>query len=240
MVGALQVLCVARRRRRVQSDDAGGPKPGMRDSDIRAALDAHLRQVHAADDSLIRHELGVCAGGRRIDVAVVNGEFVGYEIKSDEDSLIRLTHQADAYGRVLDRAIIVTTSRHLDKAVAMLPAWWGVTVARKDRNQVVLEPKRLPDVNDSHDAYALAQLLWREEALEELRGRGKARGLSGRARHYVWVALADAVPISELRVIVRTRLRERRSWTGDPQRAPSDATSRTLATPSLSLDRAAI
>ncbi len=215
-------------------------KTELRDSDIRAALDTHLRKLHATDDSLIRHELGVCAGSRRIDVAVVNGEFAGYEIKSDQDSLVRLAYQADAYGRVLDRAIIVTTSRHLDEAAAMLPGWWGVTVARQEHHQVVLEPRRLPEVNDGHDAYALAQLLWREEALGELRVRDKGRGLSGKARHYVWMALADAVPLSELRVIVRTRLRERQSWTADPRRGPGDATSRMPATPSLSPGPAAI
>ncbi len=229
-----------RRRGRRPLDKVGEAETELRDSDIRAALDAHLRQIHATDDSLIRHELGVCAGSRRIDVAVVNGEFTGYEIKSDEDSLIRLAHQADAYGRVLDRAIIVTTSRHLDKAVAMLPEWWGVTIARQEHHQVVLESKRLPDVNDRHDAYALAQLLWREEALEELRVRGKTRGLSGKARHYVWVALVDAVPLSELRAIVRKRLRERQSWTADPRRGLSGAMSRMPATPSLSPDLAAI
>src|SRR5207253_5974934 len=117
----------------------GGPPTEVRDSDIRAALDTHLRQVHATDDSLIRHELGVWAGSRRIDVAVVNGECAGYEIKSDEDSLIRLAQQADAYGRVLDRASIVTTLRHREKAVAMLPEWWGVSIARQEHHRVVLE-----------------------------------------------------------------------------------------------------
>ncbi len=212
----------------------------MRDTDIRAALDSHLRQVHATDDSFIRHELGVCAGSRRIDVAVVNGELAGYEIKSDEDSLLRLAQQADAYGRVLDRAILVTTSRHVDKAVAMLPEWWGVTVARQEHHNVVLETKRLPHVNDRHDAYALAQLLWREEALEELRVRGKARGLSGRARHYIWVALTDAVSLAELRLIARRRLRERPSWRADPRRGQGDGTSHMPATRSLSPDLAAI
>ncbi len=223
-----------------RQDKAEGAGQRLRDSDIRGALDSLLWQVHATDNSLIRHELGVCAGSRRIDVAVVNGEFAGYEIKSDEDSLIRLAQQADAYGRVLDRAVIVTTSRHLDGAMTMLPEWWGVMVARHEHQQIVLESKRLPNVNDRHDPYALAQLLWREEALEELRVRGKARGLSGKSRHYVWIALAAGVSLAELRAIVRKRLRERPSWTADPRRGRDDAMSRMPATQSPSPDPAAI
>jgi hypothetical protein len=170
-------------------------------------------------------------------VAVLNGEFAGYEIKSDEDSLVRLANQARAYGQVLDRAVIVTTARHLEKAIAMLPEWWGVTVARPDGEQVVLEQTRSADLNCKHDPYALAQLLWRDEALEELRMRGLGGGLSRKARHYVWVALAAAVPLPELRIVVRRRLRERRLWSDDLSRGPSDAMSHTPATRSPALHR---
>lgn len=215
---------------RIYSFRPSGGTSELRDGDIRAALDSHLRALHAADDSLIRHEVGVCAGNRRVDIAVVNGEFAGYEIKSDEDSLIRLAQQADAYGRVLDRAVLVTTARHLDKAVALLPVWWGVMVAQVKHRQVVLKSKRVPKVNKHHDAYAVAQLLWREEALEELRIRGRARGLSGKARHYVWVELASVVPLPELRELARRRLRERRLWPGGQARGRGGATSRTTAT----------
>jgi hypothetical protein len=205
----------------------------LRDGDIRSALDRHLRQIHATDDSLIRHEVGVCAGTRRIDVAVINGEFAGYEIKSDEDSLVRLAHQAEAYGRVLDRAILVTAQRHVDKALGILPEWWGITVVSQEHRQVVLKPKRLPALNAKHEAYALAQLLWREEALDELRLRGLSRGLSAKARHYVWLALATAVPVPELRDVVRRRLRERQSWPGGQRHARGGATYRMNATPLL-------
>jgi hypothetical protein len=61
---------------------------------------------------------------------------------------------------------------------------------------------------------SLAQLLWRDEALDELRQRGQARGLSAKARHYVWERLADVVPLEELRAVVRLRLKARSEWSG--------------------------
>ena len=56
----------------------------MRDLEIRHALDAMLRGEHATEpNTLIRHELGLCAGNRRVDVAVINGELAGWGIESD-------------------------------------------------------------------------------------------------------------------------------------------------------------
>lgn len=187
----------------------------MRDYDIRLALDALLRERHNAEpDTVIRHEVGLCAGKRRIDVAIINSEIIGYEIKSDEDTLNRLEGQAEVYGDVLDKAVLVTTEHHLDSALGKLPEWWGVTIAYNDNGNVCLRDIREPRLNNRLDAFSLAQLLWREEALEELRLRNKSQGLSKKARHYVWAALADAVSLDELRTIVRSRLKARQVWPG--------------------------
>ena len=198
------------------------------DPEIRLALEAKLVQEHGHEpDSLIRHEMGICAGRRRIDVALVTDELSGYEIKSDMDTLARLTAQAQAYSSVLDRAILVTAERHLNSALAVLPNWWGISVAQAERKIIRIETLRDPDLNDNHHAFSLAQLLWKEEALDELRSRGMSRGLSHKARHYVWTALADAVPVNELRSIVRTRLKTRPEWAGGQLHIQSNGTLRT-------------
>ena len=186
----------------------------MFDTDIRAVLVDQLRSEHSGTDTLVRHEVGICAGKRRVDVAVVNGEFSGYEIKSDFDTLTRLAGQATAYGQVLDRAIIGTTHRHLEHALDSLPHWWGVFMAERISGDVKLEELRAPVLNSDLDPFALAQLLWRDEAMEELRSRDLAKGLSAKARHYVWLVLAEALPLSELKDVVRTRLKERQEWPG--------------------------
>ena len=136
-----------------------------RDCDIRWALEDMLLHQHGNElGTLIRHEVGICAGKRRLDMAVVNGEFTGYEIKSDVDTLTRLAGQVDAYGSVLDRAVLVTTERHLANACSMLPCWWGIIVAKLDQSAIVLESYRDSRLNGEHDAFSLAQLLWRERS----------------------------------------------------------------------------
>ncbi len=203
----------------------------LRDSDIRATLHASLLEQYGADpNTLIRHEVGLCAGERRIDVVLVNGELAGYEIKSDEDTLNRLAGQAETYGRVLDRAILVTTQRHLSHALDALPAWWGVMEAHPKRGDVHLRTVRKPALNDQHDAFSLVQLLWRDEVLAELSLRGKSKGLRKKARHYLWTALADAVPLDELRAVVRTGLKARPEWPGGELRVPHDVTPHKTAT----------
>jgi hypothetical protein len=203
----------------------------MRDIDIRVALDRDLRAVHADDpDTVIRHEVGLEEGRRRIDVATVNGALSGWEIKSDVDTLTRLAGQADAYGRVLDYVTIVTTPRYIEPATAMLPPWWGVIEASAQADHVALQHLRPAVINRAVEPMALVQLLWRDEAMEALRERNLQRGLSGKARWYVWSRLAESVPLDELKRVVRDQIKARPAWPGGQLQTRDDVTLRTHAT----------
>lgn len=203
----------------------------MRDHEIRIALDGLLRLKYAHEsNTVVRHEVGLCAGKRRIDVVTVNDELNGYEIKSDEDTLHRLLGQAAAYQEIFDNATLVTTEHHKNIALALLPQWWGMMVAHERTGTITFENYRNAALNHEQVAFSLAQLLWREEALDELRLRGKGLGLSHRARHYVWLALANAVSLEELRSIVRVRLKARPEWPGGQLREQNDAMLHTRAT----------
>jgi hypothetical protein len=148
-----------------------------------------------------------------VDVAVINGELSGWEIKSDVDTLRRLNGQAQAYGAVLDRATLVVTRRWESHAMDIVPGWWGIAVAEEVDGGVCFRSVREAVLNANDlEPFAIAQLLWREEALNELRRRDLAQGLSGKARHYVWERLAASLMLDELRRVVRTALRARQSW----------------------------
>lgn len=186
----------------------------MRDGDIRAALHARLACVHHAEpDTRYVDELGLC-GTVRVDVAVVNGTFSGYELKSDRDTLRRLPTQVDIYSKVLDQATLVVGERHHsdERTVAMLPDWWGVIVASQAPDGVSLLDVRPAAWNDNVDAVALSQLLWREEALEELAMRSLDAGVRSKPRRILAERLASELPVDELRAVVRTRLKTREGW----------------------------
>ena len=94
------------------------------DREVRDLLKRHLADAHFGDDTIVLDELGLCQGDVRIDVASVNGELAGYEIKSPADSLARWPKQCRIYSKVVDRAWLVATEKALEAAQA--PGWWGV------------------------------------------------------------------------------------------------------------------
>jgi hypothetical protein len=104
------------------------------DAEIRLALRNLLEEKYAGwGATVLRDEMGICAGLVRVDLAVIGDELSGYEIKSDQDSLVRLPGQVAAYSRVLDRATLVVTEKHLAKATALIPTWWGLSWSNRSR-----------------------------------------------------------------------------------------------------------
>ena len=138
----------------------------MRDADVRGAVRQHLRCEHADDAStLIVEEMGLWSGSVRIDIAVINGELSGFELKSDRDTLQRLPFQAEIYSRIFDRVDLVVGERHLREGEKMVPDWWGVRRATSSPTGVVLETLRIGARNPTQESFLLAQLLWKEEAV---------------------------------------------------------------------------
>ena len=120
----------------------------MRDFDVRQAVLKSLRAEHSHDaNTRIVEEMGIWSGSVRIDVAVINGELHGFELKSDRDTLARLESQAELYNQVFDRVTLVVGERHLDKAVSKIPDWWGVTRAALLSGELTLRETKRANLN---------------------------------------------------------------------------------------------
>ena len=175
-------------------------------------LRALVRERLSAPGVLVIDELGI--GRARADVAALSpGVWRGVEVKGAHDTLARLGRQSEVYAQVFDLCELVVAQEHA-AAESKVPLWWGVRVVGPAGEEVVREPTQSPEVR----ALARAQLLWREEAMEALRGLGAARGLSKAARSYVWAALVEATELPELSEIVRTTLSGRVGWLRDEGR----------------------
>lgn len=182
----------------------------MRDADVRSAVLEVLREEHAGDDSTrIVQEMGIWAGTVRIDVAVINGELCGYELKSDRDTLARLPYQAEIYSKVFDRVHLVVGGRHARKARALVPKWWGITVAKRCSAGLKLTLAREAKRNPAREPAVLAQLLWREEALQALAVRGLDRGCRSKAAAQIHARLATSLSLDDLADVVREALKAR-------------------------------
>lgn len=198
----------------------------VRDFEIREALVKHLRADHA--DPVVNRiwsEFAVCLGASRVDVCLINGSLSGFEIKSPRDNFGRLPSQVEHYGRVLDFACIVTGDKHAQRVVDAVPSWWGVLSAAEvsvdGQLAVELEWARQPTRNPEVDPFSVAQLLWRDEAFDVLRGLDAHAGLQRSTRWDVWDRLVETVTLDELRDIVRDRLKARPSRQADELLEPS-------------------
>ena len=183
----------------------------------RACGVARAGTDHLADpDTLVVDELGLLNGGARVDIAVVNGTVHGYELKSASDTLARLPKQIAAYCAVLDYVTLVVAANHANAALEVVPDWWGILIATMNTaGEVELKAQRSARENPSVDPKALARLLWRDEALEELERRGLADGVRSKPRREVYAKLTATVPLSDLRAVVRRQLKRREGWRAD-------------------------
>lgn len=194
----------------------------MRDIDVRRALRREVLRHHEGEpDTLVIAELGLRHGITRVDIAVVNGSIHGYEIKSDADSLERLPSQIALYSAVLDKATLVVGERHAADAVTLLPPWWGVKIATEGpRGGTSLRHVERGGLNPAIDPIAVAELLWRSEVAGSLRRLDYPEKALRQARSYLYRELAGAVPIDELRAIVRQALKDRENWRHPRRPAP--------------------
>lgn len=186
----------------------------MREIDVRRALHgAQIRKLMYDDPlGLIVDELGIEEGKFRIDVAVINSRFHGFEIKSASDNLDRLPAQQNSYNKIFDHMTLVADEKHVVQAMKIVPPWWGLVVATKVDDKVRLEEIWRSQLNPKVDSYALCQLLWRDEALEVLKDLGLHRELRNRSRTLMWKLLATTLSASDLRGTVSAKIRLRKDW----------------------------
>jgi hypothetical protein len=191
----------------------------LRDIDLRTAafrrLFVHTRQC---SDTLIVQELGLSHGKSRVDIAIINGHIRGVEIKAEADSLARLPRQVEAYGKVVDRATLIASSRHMPAALELLPEWWGAIVAKRAENGAVIFRRLRGDRINSHtDAISLARLLWRDEVREVLSSLGCEARLLRAPRNVLYGELARRLPKARLASLVRATLKSRTNWRDRPR-----------------------
>ena len=188
----------------------------VHDSDVRKALLSRLDSLHQDDlDTIIVQEMGIWAGTARIDVAVINGELTGFELKSDSDTLLRLPLQAEIYGLVFDKVYLVASSKHLKNAQQIIPRWWGkLAIESAEDGTLSLVEKRPARENPKVNAEILAKLLWRSEALALLESHGLATGHKSKSAPALHRRLAQQLDITSLKSGVRTALKSRSNWLG--------------------------
>jgi hypothetical protein len=166
----------------------------------------------ASQPSEAVYEFWLPTTNARADVAVIGARIDGFEIKTERDTLKRLPRQTAAYARIFDRCHAVLALRHVDKAMEILPPWWGVLVI-ETAGMPNFTVVRVADTNHSVDPETLVRLLWRDEVHAALCALGATPDpRAGRRR--MWDLLLNVLDLDMLKQVVRHALLHR-----DPARA---------------------
>lgn len=180
----------------------------MKDPNIRHLLrQTELLQYLNDPRSKVVEELKIPVAKARIDMAVINGAFHGYEIKSASDTLQRLPSQLVAYSYIFDYLTVVTEEKYHDKILELIPAWVGLSICCGDSIETIQKGFSNPQKNGFH----IAKLLWNEELIDIL----TVLNIPFKRQQRNWLLceiLSQNVEIEELSLIVRERLKQRIDW----------------------------
>jgi len=179
------------------------------DKQIRAALISELiKQNESKEHTKVIPELTLPNESVRVDVAVINGIMHGYELKSDVDTLHRLSNQVIAYNLVFDRVTLVVGRTLAASAIDIIPNWWGVTVAKTipEQEELLLIPIRDAGYNLNQDLVTIANLLWKSEAIDCLTVIGKEAGYISKPKNVVCKRLIECTDAQQLKALVRDKL----------------------------------
>ena len=98
---------------------------------------------------------------------VTETEIIGFEFKSDKDTLTRLARQVHDYERYCDRNYLVTGQKFKEKAAEEIPEHWGIyCVYLDDEETIQLECIRKAQPNTKRmRLHNQLRILWRSELI---------------------------------------------------------------------------
>ncbi len=132
----------------------------MLDKDMREPLFDYLDEYYGK----IRIFEEKITGGSRADViGIIDGNVLGFEIKSDGDSYTRLKTQTADYDRLCDYNYLVVGKSHRKHAASHVPDHWGLLCIFDEGEGETVECIRTPALNPGASLKKQIELLWRPE-----------------------------------------------------------------------------
>lgn len=114
---------------------------------------------------LIFEEFNVHNGNAIADVVALYKYAHCFEIKSDKDKLERILQQSQYFDLSFSKLTLVTTEKFLDKAIDILPHYWGILIAKAWKTDVTFVYKRSAKPNPMWDPEKSLLSLWKSELI---------------------------------------------------------------------------
>ncbi len=136
----------------------------LNDRLIRTNLINKLKNQTIKPKAIVE-ELRVHNGNAIADVVALYKDAHCFEIKGDGDKIERAIKQGQYYNLSFRKITLVTTTKHLNKAIDILPKFWGIMIAEEKNGKVILKYMRRARNNSSFDKKLALLTLWKSEML---------------------------------------------------------------------------
>lgn len=156
----------------------------------------------------------LCIAKSRADAILVRENcLVGFEIKSDRDSLERLESQVKNYSKFCNFCYIVTGNKHIDKITEHVPEFYGIIKIYygEDKRlclEIAREAQRNPKEVLKRKLKHQLSLLWRQEIVSIAKAN-KVKPISRKSKPKIATMLVEQVPFDILQRAICEALMER-------------------------------
>lgn len=176
------------------------------DKIIRAALKGKLSRGSPRPRAIV-DELRIHNGNAIADVVAIYQEAHCYEIKGDADKIERIIVQGKYYDLAFRKITIVTTKKHIKKAITFVPKHWGIleTSFSAQKNMITFKHVRAATTNPNFNKQIALLTLWRSEMLDVISDI-KIQNIKKENRNQLTDIIASEVGRKELSEIISAKL----------------------------------
>lgn len=156
----MKIVATVQRGRSLSVPESLQMEKYMLDKDIREPLFDFLEEFYGKIRIFEEKVTGI---SRTDALGVIDGQLIGFEIKSDSDTYTRLKRQTADYDLLCDVNYLVVGKSHRRQADQHIPAHWGIIC--------VYEEETDNEMQEMNSAAHLGEKM----RLEEVKSRGKGR-----------------------------------------------------------------
>ena len=142
----------------------------MNDAEIRFALINWLNQKKISPQKIL-NEVTISDGLARPDLIAIYSYSHCYEIKGDNDQIQRIVKQFTHYQTSFKKNTLVTTQKHLKKALELLPNFWGIIIVINDNETIKFKYVRKSSHNPFYRKDIASKILWKAEMQQLLENK---------------------------------------------------------------------
>lgn len=138
------------------------------EAELKVRCIDYILERNYSENIIIANEFSYADGARRADLVCFSDSMHAYEIKSDFDSLQRLSFQLLEYKACFDYIDIVTTEKHLDGVRKKAPRYAGIILVKHNELIQLRKPQKFKRFNK----YLMTTMIDSHEVTEILRRMG--------------------------------------------------------------------